>query len=101
MLAMKVPSCFPSLTDADILCLEIIAAEQRHERHAQLSSNTAVCHEVGSQRVASAIGPAWSFSRGCHSSWTSRLVRIRYVSNSLFPTDGMWSTLFTKKSPSG
>jgi hypothetical protein len=44
-----------------------------------------VCHEVGSQRVASAIGPAWSFSRGCHPSWTSRLVRIRYVSNSLFP----------------
>jgi hypothetical protein len=50
-----------------------------------MTSSIAARNEVGSQRVASALGPEWSFSRGRNSSPTSRLVRIRHVSNSPFP----------------
>src|SRR5216684_742786 len=55
MLAMKVPSRFPSSTDADILCLEIISTEKGQEQYSWSQPTTL---QVSPERPARA-GVYW------------------------------------------
>ena len=44
LLAMKVPPCFPSSTEADILCIEVISIEKGHEQHRAGSTDVSIAH---------------------------------------------------------